>query len=417
MLSIKFIRENTDTVIKKLGTRQINAKALITAVLEKDKERRYKIQELEEMQKKMNYASGEVAELKKSGNKQAMQKSIESLKILSKNIKEEQGKRSLIEQDFRALMLDLPNIPQDNVPAGKDETENKVIKEQGEKKEFSFEPKDHVEIGEQLGIIDLKRAAKIAGARFPLLIGFGAKLERALINFMLDTHSKKGYKEIVPPFMSNTNSFIGTGQLPKFEAELFKCRDDEYYLIPTAEVPVTNIHRDEIIEEKDLTLKYMAYTPCFRREAGSYGKDTRGLIRNHQFNKVELVKITKPEHSEKELESLLKDAVNILELLKLPYRIITLCTGDLGFASSKTYDIEVWMPGEKRYREVSSCSNFTDFQARRLNMKYRTSAGKLEYVHTINGSGLACGRIFAAILENYQTIDGTVSLKGSNLKL
>jgi seryl-tRNA synthetase len=411
MLDIKYVRENYDEVVKKLSKRNLDVKKVLDPIIEKDKLRREKLTELENMRKDMNSASGKIAMLKKGDNKDELQKAFDSLKILSDNIKTKEIEYNVIEKDFTNLMLNIPNIPQEDVPIGKSEENNVVVREHGVKPFFDFKVKDHVDIGEKLGILDMKRASKITGARFPLLLGLGAKIERALINFMLDNHSQTGYKEVVPPFMVNSESLIGTGQLPKFEAELFKCLDTDYYLIPTAEVPVTNIHRGEILKEEELPIKYVAYTPCFRKEAGSYGKDTRGLIRNHQFNKIELVKFVKPEESRKELESLVKDASLILEKLGLAYRVICLCGGDLGFSSSMTYDLEVWMPSENKYREVSSCSTFTDFQARRANIRYKTKENKTEFVHTLNGSGLAVGRIFAALLENYQTKDGELDKK------
>jgi len=304
----------------------------------------------------------------------------------------------------------VPNLPHESVPVGRTPEDNKVVREgEPERKKFNFEPREHWEVGESLGILDFSLASRISGSRFALLRGEGARLERALINFMLDLHTKRGYKEVLPPFMVTGESMMGTGQLPKFAVELYKCRDDDLYLIPTGEVPLTNLHKNQILKEKDLPLNYVAYTPCFRREAGSYGKDTKGLIRNHQFNKVELVKFTKPEDSYEELEVLVSDAEKVLQLLEIPYRVVVLCSGDLGFGAAKTYDLEVWMPGENRWREVSSCSNFTDFQARRINIKYKKEeTGIQEYVHTLNGSGLAIGRTFAAILENNQTENGTV---------
>jgi seryl-tRNA synthetase len=411
MLDIKHVRENYDEVIKKLSKRNFDVKKVLDPIIEKDKARREKLTELENMRKSMNDASSKIAILKKSNDKDEMQKALDSLKVLSDNIKTKEAEYNILEKDFTDLILNIPNIPQDDVPDGKNEENNVVVKEYGDKPKFDFKPKDHVDVGEKLGILDMKRASKITGARFPLLLGLGAKIERALINFMLDTHTENGYKEIVPPFMVNKDSLIGTGQLPKFESELFKCLDTEYYLIPTAEVPVTNIHRSEMLKEEELPIKYMAYTPCFRKEAGSYGKDTRGLIRNHQFNKVELVKFVKPEESRKELDLLVKDACSILEKLGLCYRVICLCGGDLGFSSSMTYDLEVWMPSENKYREVSSCSTFTDFQARRASIRYKSKENKTDFVHTLNGSGLAVGRIFAAILENYQTKDGEIDKK------
>jgi seryl-tRNA synthetase len=303
-------------------------------------------------------------------------------------------------------------MPHESVPVGKDSADNREVRRWGEPRVFGFEPKDHVELGKILDIIDLDRAAKITGARFALYKGLGARLERALINFMLDIHTREhGYKEVLPPFMANSESFIGTGNLPKFAADLFKVEGTDYYLIPTAEVPVTNIHRDEILSGDDLPIKYAAYTPCFRSEAGSYGKDVRGIIRQHQFNKVELVKFAAPESSYDELESLTANAYRILELLELPYRVVVLCTGDMGFSSAKTYDIEVWVPSENTYREISSCSNFQDFQARRASIRYRQAGGgKPRLVHTLNGSGLAVGRTVVAILENFQEPDGTVTI-------
>jgi seryl-tRNA synthetase len=306
--------------------------------------------------------------------------------------------------------MGIPNLCHDSVPEGIDDTENEEIRKWGTIPEFGFEPKPHWEIGEDLGILDFERAAKLSGARFALLKGFASKLERALINFMLDLHTQKhSYEEVLPPFMVNSASMTATGQLPKFEEDLFKAQAWDLYLIPTAEVPVTNIHRDETLAEKELPIKYCAYTPCFRSEAGSYGKDTRGLIRQHQFDKVELVKFTRPEESFDELDSLLADAEEVLQLLKLPYRVVTLCTGDLGFSAAKTYDIEVWMPAQDKYREISSCSNFGDFQARRGGIRYRPkNSKKSALVHTLNGSGLAVGRTLAAILENFQRDDGSI---------
>jgi len=331
------------------------------------------------------------------------------MKGVSDRIKELDEKLKALEESTNEFLLNVPNIPHESVPVGKDETENVVVRRWGEPREFDFEPLNHWDIGETLGIIDFERAAKIAGARFSLTKGFGAKLERALMNFMLDQHATKGYQEVLPPIIVNRDSMRGTGQLPKFEMELFRIVDPEFYLIPTAEVPVTNIHRNEILDEKDLPIYYTAYTPCFRREAGSYGKDVRGLIRQHQFNKVELVKFVKPEDSYDELESLTMNAEDILRKLELPYRVIALCTGDIGFSAAKTYDLEVWLPGQQKYREISSCSNFADFQARRANIRFKREGKKgTEFVHTLNGSGLAIGRSLVAILENYQQKDGSV---------
>jgi seryl-tRNA synthetase len=329
---------------------------------------------------------------------------------LSQRIKALDDELAEIEKQLQEILLFIPNMPHESVVVGKDEKDNPVVKVWGEKPSFNFEPKPHWDIGEQLGILDFERAAKMTGARFTLYWGAGAELERALINFMLDMHTTKhGYTEVLPPFIVNSSSLIGTGQLPKFKNDLFKLEDWDYYLVPTAEVPVTNIHAGEILEEDELPKYYTAYTPCFRSEAGSYGKDTRGLIRQHQFNKVELVKIVKPEDSYSELESLLANAEAILQALGLHYRVVSLCTGDLGFAASKTYDIEVWLPGQDTYREISSCSNFEDFQARRADIRFRRKGKKkTELVHTLNGSGLAVGRTVVAILENYQQEDGSV---------
>jgi seryl-tRNA synthetase len=331
------------------------------------------------------------------------------MKGVSDRLKELDGELKDLEAETKTFLLIIPNIPHESVPEGRDENENVEVRRWGNPRQFDFEPLNHWDIAEQFDIIDFDRAAKIAGARFALMKGAGARLERALMNFMLDTHTAKGYKEIFPPIMVNRDSMTGTGQLPKFEMELFRIADPELYLIPTAEVPVTNIFRDEILKEDDLPISYTAYTPCFRREAGSYGKDTRGLIRQHQFNKVELVKFVKPEDSYEELENLTNNAEEILQKLELPYRVITLCTGDMGFSSAKTYDIEVWLPGQDRYREISSCSNFEDFQARRAGIRFKREGKKgTEFVHTLNGSGLAIGRTLVAILENYQQKDGSV---------
>lgn len=326
----------------------------------------------------------------------------DQIKLLDEKLKE-------TEEETRNLLLTIPNIPNESVPTGRDETENIEIRKWGIPGKYAFEPLNHWDIAATLDIIDFDRASKIAGARFALMKGPGARLERALMNFMLDLNTSKGYTEIFPPILVNKESMTGTGQLPKFEMELFRIAEPEFYLIPTAEVPVTNIHRDEILKEEDLPLYYTAYTPCFRREAGSYGKDTRGLIRQHQFNKVELVKFVRPEDSYAELEKLTNDAEDILQRLGLPYRVITLCTGDIGFSSAKTYDLEVWLPGQNRYREISSCSNFEDFQARRAGIRFRRTGKKgTEFVHTLNGSGLAIGRTLVAVLENYQQQDGSV---------
>jgi len=315
---------------------------------------------------------------------------------------------SKVEEQLKSVMLSIPNIPHQSVPVGKDETENVEVRSWGVRRDFEFEPKAHYEIGEALGILDFERGASLSGSRFTVMWGWGAKLERSLINFMLDFHTSRGYKEVWVPHLVKPEILEGTGQLPKFEEDLYFCERDGLYLIPTAEVPLTNLFRDTILEEKDLPIYLTAYTPCYRREAGAYGKDIRGIIRQHQFDKVELVKIVHPDTSDQELERLTADAEEILKLLGLPYRVVALCTGDLGFASAKTYDIEVWFPSQSKYREISSCSNCTDFQARRMNTRFKDSQGRKMFVHTLNGSGLAVGRTLAAILENYQQKDGSV---------
>jgi seryl-tRNA synthetase len=384
-----------------------NASIQFDEFLRLEEQRRTLLKEAEELRNKRNVVSEEVGKLRKQ--KQDAAKLIEEMKGVSDRIKELDEKLKSLEESTNEFLLNVPNIPHESVPVGRDETENVVVRRWAEPRQFDFEPLNHWDIGEALGIIDFERAAKIAGARFSLTKGFGAKLERALMNFMLDQHAAKGYQEVFPPLIVNRDSMRGTGQLPKFEMELFRIADPEFYLIPTAEVPVTNIHRNEILNEKDLPIYYTAYTPCFRREAGSYGKDVRGLIRQHQFNKVELVKFVRPEDSYAELESLTMNAEDILQKLELPYRVIALCTGDIGFSAAKTYDLEVWLPGQQKYREISSCSNFADFQARRANIRFKREGKKgTEFVHTLNGSGLAIGRSLVAILENYQQKDGSV---------
>jgi seryl-tRNA synthetase len=375
-----------------------------------DQERRKRLTVLEELRHKRNTVNDEIADMKKRGADVA--EIIKEMKQVSFDIKEREKGLVRFEEQLDELLMVIPNMPHESVAVGKDEEDNPVLSEWGEIRKLSFEPLSHWEIGEQLGILDFARAAKLAGARFALYRGLGARLERALINFMLDIHTKEhGYLEVLPPFMVNSASMTGTGQLPKFKEDLFKIEDWDYYLIPTAEVPVTNIHREEILSEEQLPLYYVAYTPCFRSEAGSYGKDTRGLIRQHQFNKVELVKFTKPENSYDELEKLTRNAEEILRRLDLPYRVVSLCTGDLGFSAAKTYDLEVWLPGQALYREISSCSNFVDFQARRAGIRFKRKKGSgTELVHTLNGSGLAVGRTLVAILENYQQADGSVAI-------
>src|SRR3989338_3791588 len=406
MLDIKFLRDNLEEVEKRLALR--GGTIDLSEFKKIDEDRRRLIAEVEGLKQKKNAASEEIARLKKEKKDAAhlladMQQVSSRIKELDEKVKEE-------EDALERLLLNIPNIPHSSVPSGKISEDNVEVRKSGSLPKFSFAPRDHSEIGEMLGILDFERAGKLAGARFSLYKGAGALLERALINFMLDIHTREnGYTEVIPPFMVNRACLTGTGQLPKFEEDLFKIEGWDHFLIPTAEVPVTNIFRDEILKEDDLPIYYTAYTPCFRKEAGSYGKDVKGLIRQHQFNKVELVKFSKPETSYEELETLTQNAEKILQKLNLAYRVVVLCTGDMGFASAKTYDIEVWLPGQGKYREISSCSNFEDFQARRANIKYKPKdGGKPRFVHTLNGSGLAVGRTVVAILENYQQEDGSV---------
>ena len=409
MLDQKYLENNLETVREKMSQRGMEID--FNGLEELNEQRKNVIVQVETLEHERNQGSKKVGELKRDGSDKEADELSKKLKEISNKIKDLNSKRSEIETEYRDMMLHIPNVPDESVPVGADENDNQEIHKWGDPKEFDFEVKDHVEIGEGLDILDLPRAAKIAGSRFALYKGEGARLERALINFMLDVHVREhGYLEVIPPFIANTASFIGTGNLPKFEEDLFKLNDTDYYLVPTAEVPVTNIRRDEVLEEEELPAKYVSYTPCFRKEAGSYGKDIHGIFRQHQFNKVELVKLTTPENSYDEHEKLTRDAAKILELLGLPYRIVVLCTGDMGFSSAKTYDLEVWIPSEQRYREISSCSNFESFQARRANIRYRPGGGKPAFVHTLNGSGIAIGRAFIAILENYQQEDGTVKI-------
>ena len=406
MLDLKFIRENLEVVKNKLSQR--NLEIDLDRIIEIDQRRREIIQEVETLRNERNTVSEIIAAAKKEKKDASIE--ISRMKEVSQKIKELDTRREEIEATLRDLLLRIPNIPDETVKEGKDPSDNVEIKRWGESPQFDFEPKPHWEIGEKLGILDFERGAKITGARFTLLKGAGALMERALINFMLDLHTREHtYQEVFPPILVNRTSMTGTGQLPKFEEDLFRLVDPDYFLIPTAEVPVTNIHQEEIIEGDKLPLYYTAYTPCFRKEAGAYGKDTRGIIRQHQFNKVELVKFTTPDTSYQELEALLNNAEEVLKRLKLHYRVVSLCTGDLGFSAAKTYDIEVWLPSQKDYKEISSCSNFTDFQARRANIRYRSEPkAKPQFVHTLNGSGLAIGRTSVAIMENYQQKDGSV---------
>ncbi len=406
MLEIKFIRENIDLVRTKLEERgdAIDLGRFVAM----DRKRRDILQEVETLRSERNSVSKEIGARKKNG--QDASDIIARMGTVSTRIKELDDALKETEAQLGELTMTIPNIPHESVVRGTGDDDNPVVREWGEKPRFDFDPKAHWDIGEDLNILDFAAGAKITGARFTLYRGAGALLERALVNFMLDLHTTRhGYTEVFTPFMVNSDSMTGTGQLPKFEEDLFKVAGTDYYLIPTAEVPVTNIHRDDILDEKDLPLSYVAYSACFRAEAGSYGKDTRGLIRQHQFNKVEMVKFTKPEESYDQLEKLTANAEEILEKLGIHFRTVSLCTGDLGFSSAKTYDLEAWMPGQDAYREISSCSNFEAFQARRAGIRFRRGeSGKIEYVHTLNGSGLAVGRTVVAVLENYQQKDGSV---------
>jgi seryl-tRNA synthetase len=406
MLDIKYLRQNIDFVSGKMRERgqEMNLERFITL----DAGRREIIREVEGLRSERNAVSKLVGEKKK--NSEDATDIITRMGMVSARIKELDESLKKTDEDLDAILLTIPNLPHESVVCGKGAGDNPVVRVWGEKPLFSFPPRPHWEIGEGLNILDFARGAKITGARFTLYLGFGARLERALINFMLDLHTgEHGYTEVLPPFLVNRESMTGTGQLPKFEEDLFRIDKVDYFLIPTAEVPVTNIHRDEILGEKELPIYYVAYTPCFRAEAGSYGKDTRGLIRQHQFNKVELVKFSKPESSYEEMEKLTLNAEEVLKRLKIPYRVVSLCTADLGFSSAKTYDIEAWLPGQDAYREISSCSNFEEFQARRASIRFRRDeSGKVEFVHTLNGSGLAVGRTLVAVLENYQQADGSV---------
>ncbi len=406
MLDVKLLREDLDRVKERMATRGVEIDWAEFVSL--DRERRDALGNLERLKEKKNRLSGEIGKLKKSGDDAtALMREVE---VVSEAIRNGEGPLADIEARFERFMLSLPNLPHVDVAIGKSADDNREIRRWREPPKFDFPAKNHWEIGEELNILDFARGAKLAGARFTLYKGAGARLERALINFMLDLQTgERGYQEMLPPALVNRAALIGTGQLPKFEEDLFRIESPEYFLIPTAEVPLTNVHREEMLEREDLPIKYAAYTPCFRREAGSYGQDVRGLIRQHQFNKVELVKLSEPQTSYDELESMVRDAEEVLKRLALPYRVIELCTGDMGFASAKTYDLEVWLPGQNMYREISSCSNCEDFQARRALIRYRKEKkGRPIFVHTLNGSGLAVGRTLLAILENYQQNDGSV---------
>ncbi|MDI3481820.1 MAG: seryl-tRNA synthetase [Tepidanaerobacteraceae bacterium] len=407
MLDIKFIRQNPEIVKNALAKRGVGA--ALDDFMKMDEDRRNLLYEVEKLKNMRNQESEEIARKKRAG--ESADELILKMREVSQKIKEMDDKINALESELQKILLTIPNIPDSSVPVGKSDADNVEVRRWGTPRAFDFDFKAHWDIGEALDILDFNRAGKITGSRFTVYKGAGARLERALVNFMLDLHVEKhGYTEIFPPFIVNRDSMTGTGQLPKFEEDAFKLfNNTDYFLIPTAEVPVTNLHREEILEKEALPIYYVAYSGCFRAEAGSAGRDTRGLIRQHQFNKVELVKFTEPEASMEELEKLTKDAEEVLQLLGLPYRVVALCTGDLGFSSAKTYDIEVWMPSYNRYVEISSCSNFKDYQARRARIQYRPAKGaKPQFVHTLNGSGLAVGRTTAAILENYQQADGSV---------
>ena len=406
MLDVKLLREDLTRVRERLATRGIEIAWDEFVYL--DQQRRDTLARIEKLKERKNRLSGEIGKVKKSGgDATALMGEVEEV---SETIRQGEEPLAEIEARFEKLMLTMPNLPEPSVPAGWSAAENREVRRWRDPPQFDFPAKNHWDIGEELGILDFTRAAKIAGARFALYMDAGARLERALINFMLDLHTQKqGYREVLPPFLVNRDAMTATGQLPKFEEDLFRVSESDFFLIPTAEVPVTNIHREEMLEREQLPIRYVAYTPCFRREAGSYGQDVRGLIRQHQFNKVELVKFTEPEYSYDELDKLVADAEAVLQQLELPYRVVELCTGDLSFAAAKTYDLEVWLPGQSAYREISSCSNFEDFQARRAQIRYRKETkGKPIFVHTLNGSGLAVGRTLVAVLENYQQKDGSV---------
>lgn len=408
MLDIRFIREQPEVVRERARLKNIEVD--VDTILDVDARRRATLTRCDELKKERNDLSAEIGKRIKSGIDAEELK--ERVRQIGDEIKALDDEARELDEELTNLLLRVPNLPHESVPVGKDESENRVLREWGEKPSFDFEPRPHWEIGENLGIIDFARGAKLSGSGFPVYAGAGAKLQRTLIQFMLDFHIQKhGYREVYPPFLVNRETMTGTGQLPKFEEDLYRIDADDLFLIPTAEVPITNLHRDEILNDPDLPLYYVGYTPCFRREAGSYGKETRGITRVHQFDKVEMVKLVRPEDSFSELESLLHDAEDILQALGLHYRVVEICTGDLGFSNCKQYDLEVWAPGMGRYLEVSSCSNFTDFQARRANIRFRREPkAKPEFVHTLNGSGLALPRTMIAILENYQTREGHVRI-------
>jgi seryl-tRNA synthetase len=412
VLDLKFVVDNRERVLERMAARGIGEAQLLAGgdPWALDRDRRTLLQEVEDLRHRQRLAGEEIARLGKAKQDASALKA--EMKGVADAIKSLEARQQRVEPALREALLGWPNLPDDSVPIGADVAANVEIRRVGELPRFAFAPKAHWDLGPELGILDFERAAKIAGARFAVYLDAGARLERALIQFMLNLHTgERGYREVIPPYLVNADTLLGTGQLPKFESDLFKTRtgDRDLYLIPTAEVPVTNLHREEILEASQLPLKYASFTPCFRSEAGSYGKDVRGLIRQHQFHKVELVKLTTPESSMDQLEGMVSDAEEVLKRLGLPYRVVVLCTGDMGFASAKTYDLEVWLPGQDAYREISSCSNCTDFQARRASIRYRPEPqAKPRFVHTLNGSGLAVGRTLVAVLENYQQEDGSV---------
>lgn len=407
MLDIKMIRQNTDEIKERLATRGVKAEK-IDALLEKDKRRRELLVETEGLKQKRNEVSAEIANAKR--NKQDATDAIKEMREVGAKIKSLDEELEEVEATVKDMASRLPNLPNPTIPVGPDESANVELRKVGTPREFDFEPKAHWDIGEDLGILDFDRGAKVSGARFVYYKGLGARLERAVYNFMLDEHAKEGYTEMLPPYIVNAQTMYGTGQFPKFKEDVYQVNGEDMTLIPTAEVPLTNYYRDEVIPTEKLPVYFTALTPCFRSEAGSAGRDTRGLIRMHQFNKVEMVKFSKPENSYDELEKMTQNAGNIMEKLGLPYHVITLSTGDMGFSAAMTHDLEVWMPAQNKYREISSCSNCEDFQARRAHIQYRNENGKLNFVHTLNGSGLAVGRTVAAILENYQNEDGSVTV-------
>ena len=411
MIDLKILRNNPEVIKNSIIARGARYLSYFEELISKDIKYRSILKEVEDLRNKRNEIAKKIGDYRSKKENPPVEFEEQAKKIKT-TIAEKEDELKKLEVEIKDLLLSIPNIIDESVPKGKSEDDNVVVYEDVEnRKEFKFKPLSHYEIGEKLKILDFETASKLSGSRFSIFVGKGAKLERALIQFMLDLHVENGYKEIFPPFLVNRKTMTGTGQLPKFEEDLYKISGEEdLFLIPTAEVPLTNMYADSVIDEKDLPIQMTAYTACFRREAGSYGKDTKGLIRNHQFDKVELVWITTPQNSMEILERMRRDAERVLKLLKLPYRVVELCSYDLGFSSSKTYDLEVWMPSENRFREISSCSNCKDFQARRMNTRYRRLDGKLDYVHTLNGSGLAVGRTFAAILENYQNEDGSVTI-------